>query len=873
MGWLRRLFHVEKMDRELDAELRLHLDLLVRDKVRAGLTETEALREARLEFGGLQQVKEDCRESRGTMLVATVLQDVRFAARQIRRNPGFAAATILTLGLGIGAATAIFSVFYATLLRSLPYADPGKLVILWSTMPEFGFSGPGALTDPDYVQWTQQNQVFDGIAAVRQQTSNLTGSGVPERLMGATTTASFFPLLGVAPQLGRVFAPEEQLAGRDDVVVISAQLWARRFSSDPQIVGKTIKLDGRNLTVLGVMPAAFQFPNQPDFWAPMVLTNQTSNASNQVIARLKAGVSLERAIQDMVQLERRIHPHTAHEEIHYSFAFLQQKLTANFRPALLVLFAAVMLVLLIACANVANLFLTRATSRGQEILMRRALGASRLRIVRQLLTESTLIALMGGVLGLVLATATRRLLVLILPANAAGPGLLHGTITSDMDAWVLGFSALISIGTGVLFGLAPAISVSRGDGRGALQGANRTQSGDTGTRRIRSGLVIVEFALTIVLLVGASLLLKSFVRLMQVNPGIESRNVAIVNVELPQPRYSTIPQMAAFHDAVLDRVTALPGVRAVGTVGEGMPFSNSGVEGDFTIEGQAQPPADMASKVVVSPGYFQAIGIPLLNGRFFDRGDSAQSPRVVVVSQSFARHFWPGQQAVGKRIGHLFGEKDLSLVVGVVGDVKQGGLSADVPLTIYMPYAQGPIFFANQMAFVVRTASSALPIVADVRAAVQAVDAEIPIYDTASMDDLIAKSVAEPRFDSILLAAFSSLALLLALVGIYGVMSYSVAQRQKEIGIRMALGAGRNSLTRMVVQKGAVLALIGIAIGIGAALALARLITAFLFGVAPSDPATFCGVAALLLVLALAACYLPARRAARVNPMIALRHE
>jgi predicted permease len=864
MGWLRRLFRFRKMERELDSELRHHLELLVRAKMRVGITEAEALREARLEFGGIEQVKEDCRETRGTMFVATSLHDLKFAARQIGKNPGFALVTILTLSFGIGAATAIFSVFHATLLRPIPYPDPGRLVIMWSTMPEFGFSGPGALTDPDYAQWQEQNQDFDGLAAFRQQTSNLTGSGVPERLLGATTTASLFQLLGSAAELGRVFSRKEQ---------ISARLWARRFSSDPQIIGKTVKLDDKNYTVLGIMPAWFQFPNKPDFWTPMVLTNDRSNATNQIIARLKPGVTPERAAQDMTLLQHRVNPEHAHDAIHLSFAFLQDKLSANIRPALIVLLASVALVLLIACANVANLFLARATGRRQEILIRRALGASRLRIVRQLLTESTLIAVIGGVLGLLLAAGTRHLLLQLLPHNAAGPGPLHGAITSDIDVWVLCFSALTALATGVLFGLAPALSVSRADGHASLRTSGTTQTSEAGTRRIRNVLVIVEFALTVVLVVGAALLFESFFRLMHINPGIESHNVAIVNVELPKPRYSTVAQINAFHDAVLDRVVALAGVRAAGTVGQGMPFSGSGVKGDFTIEGQSQPPRDWVSKVVVSPGYFQALSIPLVAGRNFDRDDTAKSPRVVIVSQSFARHFWPGQQAFGKRIGHLFGEKDWSLVVGVVGDVKQGGLASDAPLTLYMPYTQGPIFFANQMTFVVHTESSPLSIIGAIRAAVQSVDPDIPIFDTASMDDLIAESVSRPRFDSVLLSAFASLALLLAVVGIYGVMSYSVVQRQHEIGIRMALGAGRQSVTHLVVREGAILAALGIAIGISAALAVSHLISAFLFDVAPRDPATFCGVSMLLLLMALGACYIPARRASRVNPMVALHHE
>lgn len=505
--------------------------------------------------------------------------------------------------------------------------------------------------------------------------------------------------------------------------------------------------------------------------------------------------------------------------------------------------------------------------------MRRALGASRLRLARQLLTESILIAALGGLLGVLLALATRPLLVQLLPQSSGGPGALHRDIASDIDAWVLGFSALISIATGILFGLAPALSVSGADSHVPLQVSLTTQTGEGRTRRLRNALVIVEFTLTVVLLVGAALLLESFVRLMRVNPGIEPRNVAIVNLELPQPRYATEAQMTLFHDAVLERVAALPGVRAVGTVGEGLPFSGSGVQGDFAIENDTRPPRDLASKVIVSPGYFQALSIPLVAGRDFSRDDTAAAQRVVIVNQSFARHLWPGQQAVGKRIGHLFAEKGWSLVVGVAGDVKQGGLSADVPLTVYMPYAQGPIFFANQMTFVVRTESTPLAIIGAMRAAVQSVDPEIPIFDTASMDDLIANSVSQPRFDLILLAAFASLALLLAMVGIYGVMSYSVVQRQREIGIRMALGAGRHSITRMVVREGVILAAFGITIGVTVALGVSRLIATFLFGIAPRDAATFCGASALLLLFALVACFVPARRASRVNPMVALRHE
>ncbi|MGB6692035.1 MAG: ABC transporter permease [Terracidiphilus sp.] len=874
MSWWRRLFRAGRMDREVDAELRHHFELLVDAKIRSGMTAEEARREARIEFGGHEQVKEDCRESRGTMLVSSIVQDLHFALRQLGKNPGFAMVTIVTLALGIGATTAIFSIFNATLLQPLPYKDPDSLVMLWSSMPMFGFVGPGALTDPDYAQWAQQNQVFEQIAAFRSgQTSNLTGVGVPERLLGVTATASLFPLLGVAPELGRAFNAEEQIPGHENVVLISHQLWARRFASNPEIVGKTIKLDGTDFTVVGIMPAGFQFPNEPDFLIPLVLTGDRSNATDQVVARLKPGLTLQRAAEDVTLIQHRLNPTHPHDDIHLSFAFLKDKMVADIRPALTVLLAAVALVLLIACANVANLFLTRATARRQEIAMRRALGAGRLRIVRQLLTESTLLACLGGFLGLLLAAATRHLLLGLMLQSAAGPGDLQQIVASDIDAWVLGFASLIALATGIVFGLAPALSVSRFDLHSPVRAAAMTFTSESRSRRIRNVLVVGEFSLTLILVVSAGLLLKSFVRLIEVNPGFEPRNVVLVNLELPETRYPTVPRMTAFHDAVLDRAAALPGVRAAATVGMGMLFGGGVVKGDFTLEDRPQPPPDMVSKVMVSPDYFRVLSIPLVGGRAFDRSDTAQSQRIVIVSQSFARHIWPNQQAVGKKIGHLFGEKEWSIVVGVAGDVKQAGLSSDAPLTIYLPYSQGPIFFAGSMTILVRTDAAALATANAVRSAVQSVDPEIPIFDVASMDSLIAKSITQPRFNSVLLALFAALALILAAIGIYGVISYSVAQRQHEIGIRMALGAGPHSMTRMVVKEGAILAFTGIAIGVGGALLITHFIAAFLFATAPTDPATFLGLSIFLALVALAACYIPARRASRVDPMVALRYE
>lgn len=872
MSWLSRLFSARRMDREADAELRHHFDLLVAERMRCGLSEEEARRSARLEFGGHEQIKEDCRESRGTMLVESTIQDLRYAARQLRRNPGFATTAIVTLALGIGATTSIFSVFYATLLRPLPFTAPDRLVVLWSSIPQFGYSGPGALTDPDFAEVERQNRVFEEIAAFRQQTSNLTGAGVPERLLGASTTAGFFPLLGVHAELGRDFTAAEQSPGHENVVLISHRLWARRFASDPAIAGRSIRLDGKDFIVLGVMPAGFEFPNQPDIWLPLVLSGDRSNATDEVIARLRPGVTLTRAADDITLILRHANPAHPHDEIHLSFALLEEKMVAEIRPALVALLAAVSLVLLIACANVANLFLSRATARRNEILMRRTLGAGRLRIVRQLLTESAVIAGMGAVLGLAIALTSQRLIAGLLPQIAAQSGALHSAVSSDIDGWVLAFCLLSALATGILFGLAPALSLSKsGASSSGLSG--RTYTSEISSLWIRKALIVAEFALTLVLLVGAGLLLKSFARLLEVKPGLDARNVVVANLDLPETKYKTGGEMTVFHDMLLDRLAALPGVRGAGTVGFGLPFGDGGIAGDFKIRGLAQPRADTASKLSISPGYFRVLGIPLIAGRDFDRNDTHNSQPAVIVSQSFARHFWPGRSAIGQQIDLGFKGMGWCTVVGVTGDVKQEGLAGETPLTIYLPYAQSPEFLMSFMTVAVRTEGPPLGMVNELRAAVQSVDPDIPIYDTASMQQLIAKSIAQPRLNSVLFAVFAALALVLASVGIYGTIAYSVEQRRHEIGVRMALGASRVAMARMVVGEGSKLTLAGIVFGLAAAFFLTRAIAAFLFGVTPTDPAIFAAVSVLLAAVALAACYIPARRASRVDPAVALRYE
>jgi predicted permease len=869
---MRWWWQLRKSESDLEREVRSDLELEEEEQQEKGLPPEEAGHAARRAFGNEALIKEQTREAWGWVPFERLLHDVRYAFRQVGRNPGFAAIAVLTLALGIGSATAIFSIFNATLLRPLPFEDPDRLASLHTSIPNIGYEGPGSVTDPDFGEWQKQNQVFDQIAAFRGKTANLTGSGEPERLAGTAVTASFFSVLGVVPELGRAFSAYEQSAGHENVALISHKLWTRRFASSPDIVGKMIQLDGTPFSVLGVMPAQFEFPGPGDFWTPMVLTNDRSNAMDQVIARLKPYISLARATEDVTIIQHRLAPEDRHEEIHFRFVFLKDILGADVRPTLNILFASVAALLLIACLNVANLFLTRSTVRHHEIAMRRALGASRLRIIRQLLTESVVLAGFAAVLGLVLATVLGKTLAGLMPQSVPEPGSLYHAVVSQIDWRALVFSMCVALATGILFGLAPAISVSKSKLSSSIKESGATHTVEPGSRRIRKGLIIGEFALTLVLLFAAGLLAKSFLRLVQVDPGFDPHNVAILNLELPETKYQTGAQMIAFHDALLDRINSVPGVRAAGTVGFGLPFGGGGIQGDLTVYGQSQP-RDVATKLAVSGGYFSAMGVPLVSGRWFNQLDSRQSQHVLIVSESVAKRFWPGKDALGQQINPGFSGTGWCSIVGVVGDVKQSGLSSSAPLTIYLPYSQAPDFLKSFMTIVVRANATGLDLLNAVRSQVRAVDPDIPIFDASSMEALVTKSISQPRLNTFLFLIFAALALVLAAVGIYSVVSYAVTQRQREIGIRMALGAERRNITLMVVREGARMALIGICAGLAAGFFASRVIAAFLFEVTPTDPGTFASVSLLLGTVALVACYVPARRASKIDPMGALRSE
>ena len=877
---LRALFRHEYMEAELDQELRAHLERQVEKYVQSGLPVEEAKRRARLEFGGLDQVKEECRDARGVNLIETTLQDIRYGLRKLARSPGFTAVAVATLALGIGANTLIFSVVNAAILHPLPFREAGRLVTQWATSPTVGYSGPGSLTDKDYMEWRDQNRVFSDIAAFRGQPTNLTGVGEPVRLIGATITASLPHVLDVNPALGRAFASEEEAAEHNRVVLLSDRLWRSRFGSDPAVLGKAIKLDGEFYTVIGVMPEGFGFPNEADVWTPLTLKSEEHNATLQIVARLKPSVSLERARNDEAVLGKRRPAQPGDWEWHTTLVLLTQAAAAEVRTPLLVLFAAVGLVLLIACANVANLFLARATTRQGEVSVRKALGASRSRLVRQLLTESVMMAVLGGGLGLLMAALGQSFVAKaasLLPRNLASPSAAAHIASAGIDLWVLGFTLAVSVLTSILFGLAPTLWATRGEMNSSLKGESRRSTTGRTQGYMRDGIVVAEVALAVILLVSAGLLIRSFLHLMTVDRGFDAENVLTLNISLPDSRYQSARPMIEFEEQALARLRFVPGVKSAGGV-FGLPLGHWLIGGDFTVEGQPPPTPGsqpfIATKAVVGGDYFRAIGTPLLRGRYFDAHDSEAAPHVVIVSQSLARHFWPLDEAIGKRLKPGFYNDAWCTVVGVVGDTKQYSLGEPPSPAMYLPYAQAPAAFLMQdITIVLRADADPLALASAARRAVQAVDPDLPVFDVATMNQLVYRSASAPRFNSALLGVFAALALVLAAVGIYGVMSYAVAQRTHEIGVRVALGARTSDILLQVVRQGMLPAAAGIAIGTAGAWAVTRFLSSLLFGVTPTDPVTFALVTLLLAAVAVLACILPARRATKVDPVVALRYE
>ncbi len=809
-----------------------------------------------------------------------VLQDARYALRQLRKSPGFTAVAVITLALGIGANTAMFSMVYGVLLRPLPFKDPGRLYTLWERNLKMGYEqNPPAAGN--FRDWHDRNRVFEQVAAFdASRTFNLAGNN-PQRVDGAAVSPSLFELLDVKPVIGRTFSSQEDQLGQDSVVLLSYGLWQRRFNGDRSIVGKPITLDGRTSTVVGVMPPGFQFPGDTgtvlniftapaaQLWVPLALTPVAWNARSahylEVIGRLKPGVTPSQAQAEMNSIEQELVKQYPREYIgsDVNLVPLHAQVVGSFRSALFVLFGAVAFVLLIACANLANLLLARGASRRREVAIRSALGASGLRLVRQLTMESLALSIFGGMLGVLTATWGISLLKLILPDNFPRTADIH------LDGPALIFTALASVATGLIFGLAPAVQVSRTHLTESLKEGERGAEGFD-RNRLRGALVVSEVALALILLIGTGLLLRSFVRLQAVDPGFKPDRLLTMEISLPEARYPA-PQRAAFFSQLLDRVRALPGVESAGAIGH-LPLGGDIESYALGVVGRQPLPNEYANPSchVVMPGYFEAMKITLVEGRFFDEHDNAQSDHALIINEVVARNVFPNESPIGKRLQMGFN----GFTGKIVGVVKHTGhLTLDFAPTeeVYTPYLQAPLW--DTLTLTVRTASAPLALARPVHELILAIDKDQPASKIRTMDQVIEASVAAPRFRTLLLGLFGLTALLLGAVGIYGVMSYSVSQRTREIGIRIALGAAHPQITKLVLTQGLVLTLAGLGIGLLGALALSDLLSSMLFEVRPTDPLTFAGVTLVLTAVSLLANYLPARRATKVDPMVALRYE
>jgi putative ABC transport system permease protein len=801
-----------------------------------------------------------------------LLQDIRYALRQLRRNPGFTVVAALTLALGIGSNLAMFTVVNAVLLRPLPYPDPERLVMVASFDTRKPVStAVGPFVDPDIAQLRDQNRSFEAVAAFHGSQPTLTGQGEPALLSGMHVTEGFFRVFGVAPALGRTFLPEDYEQSPAQVVVVSEELWRGRFAADPGIVGQTIHLDGEPFTVVGVMPDSFRFPGATQIWSPSQLGVARNNAFRQVVARRKADVSIGQAQAELDTFAATFAAQSGGPDSHMGLRAvgLQDHIVGQVRSALWLFLGAVGFVLLIACANVAHLALARSEQRQREMTVRAALGAGRWRLARQLLIESGVLTLLGGSLAFLFALWGSGLLVAMIPPNKI-PRLAEIAV----DWRVFCFGLLLSLFAALLFGLAPAWRAAHSDLAPFLKESVRT-TGSRGARRFRGLLIVGETAMAVVLLTGAALLLRSFGRLLDVNPGFRPENVLSMSVSLPQPIYQTPRQMTAFYESVLERLSAQPGVAAAGLV-NWRPLGQMLLSGSVSTQPRAAGREEIyASKILVSPGYFGAMGIPLRRGRDFTAADREDSAPVVIISESLARLLWKQEDPVGRRLdADLPGVTPWVTVAAVVGDINQSSLAEDPPPALYLPYRQvDSVYFLPLMSFVVRTQSDPMAMAEILRQSVTAADPNIPVYEISTMEQVVWESVAEPRFQTLLIGLFSALALTLAAIGIYGVISYSVATHVREIGVRLALGARTQDVTAMFVRRGLGLTLAGLAVGAAGALALTRLISKMLFAVTPTDPFAFAAAFFVLVAAALAASYVPARRAAAVDPAVALRDE
>jgi putative ABC transport system permease protein len=879
---VRSLFRRKAVETELDDELRFHFEQQVEKYVNSGLTPDEALRRARIDFGGLSQVKEECREARGVQMMETLFQDVRYGLRMLRKSPGFTAVALLTLALGIGANTAIFSVVYGVLLRPLPYQDPSRLIVLNETTPRVGTV---SVSYPNFLDWRAQSRTFSKMATVESVAFNLAGPGSgldqPENISGEAVSSDFLSILGVRPMLGRNFDASQDRAGTAPVILLSYQLWQSHFGGAVGVLGRTVALDGRSFTIVGVLPPDFRWIEKIDLLEPMgAWANENESAMNDrgdrgdlvVLGRLVPGVSFSQAQAEMEGIAARLaqaYP-GSNDQFGVTLQPIRDVFVSGLRPAVLVLFAAAAFVLLIACANVANLFLMRGAGRTKEIALRIAVGASRSRIICQILVESLVLAFLGGLLSLALAFAAIRGLARLIPVD-----MLAGA-SVNLNGPVLLFAAGLVVLCTFVFGLAPASHSTKPDVQSELRESGRAMSASTGQSRMRAVLAIAEVSLALILLVGAGLMMKSLYRLLSVDPGFRPQRVLTMEMSLRTAQYAKDPARINFWQRVLASVRALPGVQAA-ALGTDVPLTDNHSRTDITLEGMALPkPGSFPHPDVhrASPGYASTLGIPLQRGREFTEADTETAPQVAMINTTLAQRFFAHEDPIGKRFmfGHPSPKRapEWVTIVGVAGDTKLYGLANPARLEVYLPFRQSAL---RDMTLVVKSGLEPAALTSAIRYAIGSIDKEQAIFAIATMQQLVDNSVSTRRITLILLGMFGALALVLGAIGIYGVLAYSVAQRTHEIGIRMALGARGGDVVRMVLAQGAKIAGAGVVIGILASFGLTRLMTKLLFSVSPADPATFAAVAIVLVLVALLASYVPARRTLRVDPMIALRHE
>jgi predicted permease len=873
------LFFGPSRDRELADELASHLSMHTDDNLRRGLTAQEARRQALIQLGGVEQIKEIYRERRGLPMIETLLQDLRFGARMLRKNLGFTVVAVLTLALSIGANTAIFSVIDAVLLRPLPYKNSDQLVSIAANNVQRGINGlPVSFTKMTRVR--EQTRTLQNVGAYYPLNASLTTHGAPEQVSAARATAGFFEVLGVAPAEGRGFLPEEDREGGAEVAIISDGFWHSHFGAAPDLIGQTIPLDGKSVTVVGVLPASFHFPfaqPEPDVWLPRVFDPvaltptmiRTGASFLAVFARLQAGVSSAQSQAELDAInEAYVKDFPGYVDAsNYTLQIvsLKESLVGPLRVTLLLLLSAVGFVLLIGCTNIASMLLARSTTRQKEIAIRQALGASAPRLMRQLLTESVLLSALGGILGVALAAGGLRLLRLL------PPGTIPRIEEVSLDGGVLVFSLVLCVVTGIAFGLVPSLLASHRDVNETLKESGRGSNEGRKSRSSRAALVVVEVAIAVVLVTGAGLLMKSFGNLMHVDPGFSPTDVTTFLMTLPKSRYPQPTQQAEFYRRLVESVQTLPGVQSAG-VSSFLPLAGAVRYVYFCPEGMVCQGIGKDPVIAIrqiTPDYLQTMRIPLLRGRVFNEQDIAGVKPVVIINQTVAQKYFPAQDPIGKHLANSRDKIEME-IVGIVGDVKFTGLNTPYIPEMYMPQAQNS---AATMTLVVRSTSNPQPLIAAVRQKTAEIDPDLPFSNVASMSEVVSASVAQPRLTSQFTGFFAALALMLTAVGIYGVLAYSVTQRTHEMGIRMALGASRGEILKMVVGQGMKLVLSGLVLGLVVSLAVTRLLTTLLFGTSARDPLTFAAVTLLLIIVALLAAYIPARRASQVDPIVALRYE